>query len=95
MVSKAGARTQEGAGGQGRVGHVVPPSPQSLQHREWEAEEVLQGLPGGRRVPAEGEWLGPPCEKHAHPPCPAAGPPETCGLLGSKITAGQHLLWTG
>lgn len=46
MAGKSGTRTQEGAGGQGHIGHVVPPPPQSLQYREWEAEEVLQGLTG-------------------------------------------------
>lgn len=40
------SRREEGVGGQVHVGPVLPPCPQSLQHREWEAEEVLQGLPG-------------------------------------------------
>lgn len=46
MAGKADARGQEGVSGQGHVGHIMPSPPQSLQHHEREAEEVLPGLPG-------------------------------------------------
>lgn len=46
VAGKADARGQEGASGQGHVGHIMPSPPQSLQHHEREAEEVLPGLPG-------------------------------------------------
>lgn len=43
VAGKAGTREQGGGGGsgQGHVGHELSPPPQSLQHGEREAEEVL------------------------------------------------------
>ena len=51
---------------------------QSLQHHEREAEEVLQGLPGWWRVPAEGEELGPWLKPHpdTHTPLSVSCPVE-------------------